>query len=245
MQKATVELSIVLPAYREKENLESFIPEIEDEFGEVPIEIIVVDDNSHDGTIELLKTLHQTYHNIVSLERPGLLGIGSALRDGYNIAQGEFIVSSDCDLSFRAADMRSLYEKAKTGYDLVLGYRVNRNPVGDEKGHKKSVKSWSEMYVFSPLSNFIIRLFSGIRLRNYNTNFRIIRTSVWRALATIERQHFFLFECIYRASLNGARITEIPVTFFPRKFGDSKVSFFKQAPKYFLKLIRCTLLSRN
>ncbi|MBP9869589.1 glycosyltransferase, partial [Patescibacteria group bacterium] len=117
-------LSIILPAYREKLNLEIFIPQIEAEFRDIPHEIIVVDDHSEDGTRELIESLHASSSHIQLLERPGLLGIGSALRDGYNKAQGEFILSSDADLSFSTADMRRLLEKIQQGFDIVLGYRV-------------------------------------------------------------------------------------------------------------------------
>lgn len=243
MERKTPELSIVLPTYKEKENLAVFVPQIEAEFRNVPIEIIVVDDNSRDGTRELTRRLNEIYRNITLLERPALLGIGSALRDGYNKARGEYILSSDAD-SFTTKDMRSLYEKIRAGFDLVLGYRVTyASADGGGSGHK-TVIAWLETFVISPLSNWIIRTVSGIRLRNYNTNFRVIRSSVWKNILTVENRQFFLFETIFRAKQKGARIAEIPAIFYPRKFGESKVSFFRQAPKYLLKLIRYTVFDR-
>lgn len=238
-------LSIVLPAYKEKDNLAVFIPRIEEEFKDVNIEIIVVDDNSKDGTKETLNDLDSRYQNVILIERPSLLGLGSALRDGYNAARGQYILSSDSDLSFLPKDMRSLYQKIQTGFDLVLGYRVNQSPAGGQEVHKKTIIGRFEMFIASPLSNFIIRLLSGVgKFKNYNTNFRIIRAETWKGFKTIEDRHFFLFETIFRAQRRGAKITEIPVSFLPRKFGESKVSFFKQAPKYFLKLLRYTFLGK-
>lgn len=239
----TVNLSIVLPAYKERENLAILIPQIESEFQGNSFEIIVVDDHSCDGTDELVKMLNKTHRNITFLERPGLLGIGSALRDGYNAAGGEYILSSDVDLSFTAPDMQALYEKICTGYDMVLGYKISKGR-GEGVEVKRTLHGWVEEYVTSPLSNGIIRLMSGIKLKNYNTDFRIIRASTWKSIQTIEDRQFFLFETIYRASHAGARITELPVTFSPRTFGESKVSFFKQAPRYFVKLIRCVFFKK-
>lgn len=236
MNEKKPELSIVLPTYKERENLAVLIPQIEAEFPDVSIEIVVVDDNSQDGAGELLREMNRTYQNIVFLERPGLLGIGSALRDGYNAARGEYILSSDADLSFAPQDMRRLFEKIRDGFDLVLGYRITHMPA--EGGGAKSFIGWLEMTTISPMSNFIIRVISGVGLKNYNTNFRIIRSSTWRSFRTSEDRQFFLFETIFRAKQEGAKMTEIPVTFCPRQFGKSKVSFFKQAPGYFLKLIR-------
>lgn len=237
----TVNLSIILPAYKEKENLAVLIPQIEEEFRSDPFEIIVVDDHSNDGTRELVGELNGRYHNVRLLERPGLLGIGSALRDGYNLASGEYILSSDADLSFATDDMRALYEKISTGYDMVLGYKISRKRKGSAE-MKRTFHGWLEEYVTSPLSNWLIRLLSGITLKNYNTDFRIIRTSLWKSIRTIEDRQFFLFETIYRAKQRNARITEIPVTFSPRTFGESKVNFFKQAPKYLLKLLQLVFL---
>lgn len=238
-----MKLSIILPAYKEKENLEIFIPRIEEEFFDTEHEIIVVDDNSKDGTRELLQVLHGRYPHVSLLERAGLMGIGSALRDGYNRARGEFILSSDSDLSFAPKDMRAIYNKIQEGFDLVLGYRI---PVPPEEGKRAqlSVHGWFENYLISPMSNLIIGVLSGVGLKNYNTNFRIIRASLWKRLRTVEDRQFFLFETIFRAKQAGAKITEVPVVFAPRKFGESKVSFFKQAPKYFLKLLKIVFADR-
>ncbi len=235
-----VNLSIVLPAYKEKENLAILIPQIETEFQDASFEIIVVDDHSCDGTRELIDGLNQTYHNIILIERSGLLGIGSALRDGYDRADGEYILSSDSDLSFSVQDMRALYEKICTGFDVVLGYKIYKST----KDQKKTIKVWCETFLFSLISNVIISVISGIGLKNYNTNFRIIRASMWDSILTVENRQFFLFETIFRAKQKGAKIAEIPVTFHLRKFGESKVSFFRQAPKYFVRLVLLVFFDR-
>lgn len=235
-----LELSIVLPAYKEKENLAIFIPQIEAEFKDTKIEIIVVDDNSKDGTKELIDGLNLTYKNIILIERPGLLGIGSALRDGYNKASGEYILSSDADLSFSPDDMRVIFNKIKSGFDLVLGYYTSVTSAGS-----RSLNGLVTVSI-STVSNMIMRLLAGVgNLKNYNTNFRVIRSSTWKSFVTVEDRNFFLFETIYRSKQNGARITEVPVTFSPRKFGESKLNFFQQAPRYFLKLIRFRLTGKS
>ena len=236
----TPELSIVLPAYKEKENLALLVPQIEDEFKKDRIEIIIVDDNSADGTRELAIELHRTYGNVILIERPGLLGIGSALRDGYNRAQGEYILSSDADLSFSPHDMRRIYNKIESGFDLVLGYYTSVASNGSRGLNGIVTVS------ISTISNMIMRLLAGVgNLKNYNTNFRVIRTSTWRSIVTVEDRNFFLFETIYRSKQKGARITEVPVTFSARKFGESKLNFFQQAPLYFMKLVRFRIFGRS
>lgn len=245
MKQKHTELSIVLPAYKEKENLAILIPLIETEFFDTAHEIIIIDDHSEDGTRELVQMFLAQYPHVVLIERPRLLGIGSALRDGYNAAQGKYVLSSDADLSFSPKDMRALYQKIQTGFDLVLGYRVSGALRDDAERKTISVHGWFETFVFSPMSNWIIEVMSGLGLKNYNTNFRIIRSSMWKHLRTVEDRHFFLFEMIFRAKQAGAQMAEIPVIFTARKFGESKVSFFKQAPKYFLQLVRITFFDRR
>lgn len=239
-----MELSIILPTYKEKENLEILIPEIENEFQNTAHEIIVVDDGSRDGTRELIAEFNAKYQNIFLQERAGLLGIGSALRDGYNKAQGEIIVSSDADCSFSAGDMRRIFEKTQAGYDMVLGYKVTDTPHDSTTRSKYNIRGWVENFIISPASNMIIGLLTGIGLKNYNTDFRAIKNSTWKKIHTKEDKMFFLLETIVRARQSGAKITEIPVTFSARKAGESKVHFLKQAPQYLYKLIRLVFLEK-
>src|SRR3989344_7792729 len=100
MNEQKLELSVVLPTYNEAKNLETLIPLVEEIFKDLRVEIIVVDDNSKDGTKEFLELLNEKFGNVKLISRTKLLGIGSAIRDGYNAAKGEYILSSDADLSF-------------------------------------------------------------------------------------------------------------------------------------------------
>ncbi len=242
MDENPLKLSIVLPAYKEAKNLAIFIPEIEKAFNGHSFEIIVVDDNSRDGTKELLDSLNKKFGNIKLISRPKLLGIGSALRDGYNAAEGEYILSSDADLSFVVEDMGRLFETIKEGYDIVLGYKVEYKPLKQE--HKPL---WVRVsYLVSRVGNWTIKNFSGMKnIRNFNTNFRILRRSKWLEIKTVEDGHFFLFETIFRILKKRAKLAEIPVIFYNRKFGDSKMNFLTQAPKYFFKLTCYTFFDKS
>ncbi len=234
-------ISIVLPTYNEAKNLEILIPEIEEEFGKSLLEIIVIDDNSQDGTKELLDSLNKKFGNIKLISRPGLMGIGSALRDGYNSSRGKFILSSDADLSFVVEDMRRLFETIKEGYDIVLGYKVKYKPLKQE--YKPL---WVRVsYLISQVGNLTVKNVSSMKnIRNFNTNFRSLRRSKWLEIKTVEDGHFFLFETIFRILKKGAKLAEIPVIFYDRKFGDSKMNFLTEASKYLFKLIRYTFFDK-
>jgi len=243
-----MKLSIVLPTYKEKENLSVLVPQIESAFeglsGEAGFEIIVVDDGSKDGTAELLGDFNKRFGNVRLIERGGLYGIGSALRDGYNAARGEFILSSDADLSFRPEDMKRLYEKIKEGCDLVLGYKIKYVPIS-EAGADGGVKDAWFKYAVSMLGNWTVLVLSRIKLKNFNTNFRILRREKWLKIKTNENNNFFNFETILKFSRNGFSIAEIPVMFYERRFGQSKLRFMKEAPKYFSKLIWYVFFDRS
>ena len=233
-----MDISVVLPTYKEKENLAILIPQIEDGFRDTEHEIIIVDDGSEDGTREIIAEFQRIYQNILFVERPGLMGIGSALREGYNRARGTFLISSDADCSFSVADMRALYTEILGGLDVVLGYRVASIPPSGSNSGARSFQGWLENYVISPLSNRVIGVFSGMKYRNYNTNFRAIRLATWRGMQTFEDRQFFHFEVLLNAKAAGAKISEIAVAFSPRFAGVSKVSFLSQAPGYLYKLIK-------
>ncbi len=117
-------LPIVLPTYNEKDNIKILIPRIEETFKHINHEIIVVDDNSPDGTARVPEELNEKYGNIRVIAREGKEGIGVAIREGYNNAHNSIILSSDSDLSFLSSDMYRLYEKVQEGYDFVWGSKL-------------------------------------------------------------------------------------------------------------------------
>ena len=215
--------------------MEILIPQIEAGFGESLLEIIVVDDNSRDGTKELLGALNNKFKNIKLISRPQLMGIGSAVRDGYNAAQGEYILSSDADLSFKVEDMKRLYGKISEGYDLVIAYRH-----GEGGGYEKKSAAVKIKYLLSWLGNFIVRNLSGLDVKDVSANFRIIRRDVWLCLKTVENTNSLLYEMIIKAKRNGSKIAQIPITFSERRFGKSKLNILKEAPKFLVKFIKYT-----
>lgn len=235
MDQNPLKLSVVLPVYKEAKNLAIFIPDIEKTFGDVALEIIIVDDNSQDETKEMIDYFNAEFKNIKLITRPKLMGIGSAIRDGYNTARGEYILSSDADLSFRTGSMLRLYEKIQEGYDLVLGYRHGMGGVYEKKTPVVKIK-----YIFSKVGNIVVRKLSGINVRDFSANFRIIRRDAWLRLKTVENTNALLFEMIIKAKKRGFKIAEIPISFYERKFGESKLNLWKEAPKFLIKFIKYT-----
>lgn len=226
------ELSIILPTYNERENIAIFIPDILRVFKDVPHEVLIVDDSSTDGTVDEVRELQKKYSGVRLISREKKDGIGSALRFGYSQARGQAILSSDCDLSFTADDLRRLYDELRKGYDFVVGSRHSRGSHYETPNLKIRLK-----YAASCAGNaFLTRIFK-IPVSDFSANCRVLRRTLWQTMATREDTNFFLFETILLAKERGARIAEIPVTFFDRRYGSSKINHMVEIPKAFWKML--------
>jgi len=116
-------LSIIIPTYNEAENIRKLIPAICESLSNHNFEIIVVDDNSPDGTAEIVKKLKDKYNNIKILKRPRKLGLASAVVDGLKLAEGDVIAVMDADFQHPPDLLPKMLEKIKEGYDLVIASR--------------------------------------------------------------------------------------------------------------------------
>jgi dolichol-phosphate mannosyltransferase len=234
MITSPIVLSIVLPTYQERKNVAVYVPEIEKTFADVRHEIIIVDDNSTDGTREEALTLNTRYGNIRVVGRKRKKGIGSAIRLGCNYAEGEYILTADADMSFSCADMRRLYEHIlKTNADLVLGCRHCLK--GCYYEHQQTATRVKNMV--SRMGNLFLRTVSGIKVHDFSANFRIIRRNAWKRLFIAENANIMLFETIAKAHHYGFRVEEIAVTFNERKFGHSKLNLCIEIPKYLWRVM--------
>lgn len=230
--KTFLALSIILPTYNERENVIIFIPQLVEIFRGIPHEVIVVDDNSPDGTAEVVRSLQKQFSNLRLMVRSEKSGVGSALRYGYNAAQGDVILSSDADLAFQPADLLKLYKAVAGGYDLAIGSRhssASRRDIPTFFGRLR--------YAVSRLGNRFLRLVFGIPLDDFSMNCRAIRRDLWMSLRSRENSNFFFFEMAFLAKARGARIIGVPVTFTDRRHGVSKINLFIEIPKAFMKMI--------
>lgn len=232
-------VSVILPTYNERENIEVLIPEVETAFEGIPLEILVVDDSSPDGTADVARALNVRYSNVRLVSRARKEGIGAAIHHGFDEARNDILISSDSDMSFQAADMLRLYRKILDGFDLVIGSRHSPGSRYDRIHFDIKVK-----YRVSYFGNRCLRFLTGVKLNDFSANFRGIRRSVWRFLDVTEKTNSILLEMILKAAYGGVRVTEIPVTFAERLHGKSKLNLSVEAPKFLLKLIKYVFLYR-
>jgi len=227
-------VSVVLSTYNERENLSRLVPIIENVFARNGIagEIIVVDDNSPDGTSEVAKELGQKFGNVRLLWRPGKLGPGSAHADGYKFSEGEIIVGMDTDFSHSPYDIPRFVAKVREGFDVVAGCRYTRGGQYEVNSFQTLKKS-----VASRLGNILIRTLSGVPLHDFTTAFRGIRREVVDSVETESKGNSFFMEFIIKSYRNGYRMTELPIVFRDRVAGKSKLSLGRQSFKMVFDLL--------
>jgi dolichol-phosphate mannosyltransferase len=210
---------IIIPTYNEVDNLRPLLEEI---FAQVPEgDVLIIDDNSADGTGLLADEIHTEKSQVHVIHRPGKLGLGTAYIVGfrYALAHGyDAVFEIDADFSHNPRYL-SAFLRAIEQADLVIGSRYVRGGYTPD---------WSPLRrLISGTGNIFARVLLGIPVRDCTAGFRCYRTHVLRnvGLDTIRSEGYaFQVELTYRVLKQGFRIVEIPIVFKDRRMGKSKMS---------------------
>lgn len=207
--KTTPELSLFLPVLDEEENLRPMHAKISaalDALGK-SAEVIYVDDGSTDKSLEILKEIAAADDRVrvISLRRN--YGQTAAMSAGIDAAKGDILIPMDADLQNDPADIKRLLDKLDEGFDVVSGWRKNRQ---DKLISRK---------IPSQIANRIISWIGGVHLHDYGCSLKAYRRDVIQDVRLYGEMHRFI--PIY-ASWAGARVTEIPVDHHARTMGKSK-----------------------
>ena len=214
--------SIFLPTYNERENLPIIVQLLVQTMDllEVQYEIIIVDDNSPDGTQEVAEKLQEIFgkNRIVLAPRPGKLGLGTAYIHALKFAKGEFCIIIDADLSHHPkhiADM--IAEQARGDLDIVVGSRCL--PGGGVHGWNLKRK------IVSRGANLLTEILLQPGISDITGSFRLYRRSQLQILMDecVSKGYVFQMEMIVRARSKGMKIGEVPIVFVDRIFGESKL----------------------
>ena len=213
---------IIIPTYNEKENIELLLQAI---FSlPVAFEVLIVDDNSPDGTAGIARELQTTYPDQIHLlERPGKQGLGTAYIVGfrYAIRQGyEYIFEMDADFSHNPEDLVRLHEAcAEQGYDLAIGSRYVTGV---------NVVNWPiKRVLVSYFASQYVRWVTGMPIKDATAGFKCYRRRVLEAIDPDRVQfvgYAFQISMKFNAWKHGFRITEVPIIFTDRTRGVSKMS---------------------
>ncbi|NEP43314.1 MAG: glycosyltransferase family 2 protein, partial [Okeania sp. SIO2H7] len=202
------EVSVVVPIYNEVESLPTLIEAIATtlQVTDLTYEIICVDDGSQDGSTELLKKLAALRDDLRAILLRRNYGQSAAMSAGFNYARGRAIVTLDGDLQNDPADIPLLLAKLNEGYDLVSGWRKDR-------------KDNTSRVLPSKIANWLIGRVTGVKLHDYGCSLKAYRSELAADVNLYGELHRFLPALAF---IEGARITEMPVGHYARKFGKSK-----------------------
>jgi dolichol-phosphate mannosyltransferase len=213
--------TVVIPTYNERGNIEELIGQILALGPEY--HVLIVDDNSPDGTGEVVRGLQRLNERIGIIGRPGKNGLGTAYMEGLTraLAEGaDFVAQMDADFSHAPSRLPQFLAKAQeTGADVVIGTRYARGG---------AIRNWPlARHVLSRCGNFYARLLLGGRFTDYTSGFMLHRASVLRGLPFCEfggSNFAFLLEMKVEYARAGARVVEEPIEFVNRTRGASKIS---------------------
>ena len=210
---------IVVPTYDEAENVEVLLDRLA--LSAPDAHVLVVDDNSPDGTGDLVARHLDYGRRVHLLRRPGKAGLGEAYRAGFSWALDhgyDEVVQMDADLSHPPESVPTLVE-ALADADLVVGSRYVR-------GGSIANWSWSRRLI-SWLGNLYVRLVLRLPVRDATAGFKAYRADTLREIAVLgshSNGYCFQVENTWRASRQGLRVVEVPITFTDRAAGQSKMS---------------------
>lgn len=218
---------VIIPTYNELENAENIIRKVmslQPEF-----DLLIVDDNSPDGTGNVVKKLQEEFPRLFLLSRKEKNGLGTAYIEGFKWClnkEYEFIFEMDADFSHNPDDLIKLYNACNEGADLAIGSRYITGV---------NVVNWPmNRVLMSYYASSYVRLITGMNIRDTTAGFVCYRRNLLKTIELDEikfRGYAFQIEMKFTASKFGFKIVEVPIIFTDRTQGESKMSkgIFKEA----------------
>jgi len=212
---------VIIPTYKERENIEAIVRAISSQ--SIPFNILIIDDNSPDGTASIVKDLQKSFPNLFLVERPGKQGLGTAyiagfiwaLERGYN-----YIYEMDADFSHDPRDLVKLYKAcSEEGADLAIGSRYISGV---------NVVNWPlSRVLMSYMASIYVRIITGMKIMDTTAGFKCYKRKVLENIRLDKIKSIgygFQIEMKFKTWRLGYKIVEVPIIFTDRKLGASKMS---------------------
>jgi dolichol-phosphate mannosyltransferase len=211
---------IIIPTFNEIDNIERMINTLFELHKDVSL--LIIEDGSPDGTADVVKRLQQTYpSNLHMIERTGKLGLGTAYVTGFKWAlekDYEFVFEMDCDFSHDPAQVPELLEAAQD-YDLVIGSRYIDGI---------RIINWPfRRLLLSYLASIYSRFVTGIPVLDTTGGFKCFTRKALQSLNLdniVSTGYIFQLELNYKIWASGQKVIEVPITFYERRDGQSKMA---------------------
>ncbi|MCP8304291.1 MAG: polyprenol monophosphomannose synthase [archaeon] len=221
-------IAVLIPTYNERDNISLLIDKVFNNFsdGTHDVHIVVIDDNSSDGTGYIVAKIAEVNDHVHLLSRPGKYGLGSAYMDGLRWSDSnlspDVFVQMDADLSHPPHYLPTLVKEALEGHDVTIGSRY-------VEGGGSVSWSWYRR-VISRGANSIARLMLRIREKDATSGFRTLSRRAVHALLDFDlssKGYAYQIESLFLYSTLGLSIKEVPILFFERRKGETKLSILE------------------
>jgi dolichol-phosphate mannosyltransferase len=201
-------VSVVIPCHNEEMNVEPLVTGLREHYGEYLHEIVLVDDNSRDGTADVLRRLSAEDPRVRPVYRTPPNGVGRAIADGYRAATGKWVLSMDCDFQHLLPEMRDLFDAAAAGCDVAVGSRFSRHSVLLNYPVQKIVANRG--------FHAIARLMLWRSFRDLTNNLKLMRAEVVQSLCLDEPGFAVNAETGLQPLVMGWRVKEVPMAWINR-----------------------------
>ena len=231
-----MKLSIVIHAYNESESIPETLSTLYDKLVKENIthEIVVVNDNSKDNTLEVLTQLQLSIPTMVVYTNQGLNGFGYAVRYGLERFTGDVVAVMMADLSDSPEDLVAFYSKIQEGYDCVFGSRwIKGGAVYDYPIVKKRINRFA---------NWIVKVVFRLKYNDCTNAFKLYRKETIEGIKPFLSPHFNLtLELPLKAIVRGYTYAVLPNSWTNRKYGESKLKIKEMGSRYFFILLYCLI----
>jgi glycosyltransferase involved in cell wall biosynthesis len=204
-----MDLSLIIPVFNEAQNLRPLYEQLKAALDATAVdyEIIAIDDGSRDDSFAILKELHDQDPALKVIRFRRNFGQTAAFAAGFDLAQGDVVITMDADLQNDPADIPLLLDKMAGGYDVVSGWRVDRKD------------TFLTRRLPSMIANWLISTVTGVHLHDYGCSLKAYRREVVKGVQLYGELHRFIPAL---SSWMGVEVAEIPVRHHARRFGSSK-----------------------
>jgi dolichol-phosphate mannosyltransferase len=233
-----VQITVVLPTFNERDNIIPLIERGLAALASYDVEMLVVDDDSPDGTWQVVAQVAERNPHVRLIRRTQERGLTTAIATGIANARGAWVAWMDCDLSMPPEDLPRLAQALEAGADMAAGSRYM--PGGQDVGH-----SWLAL-AFSRTINLAASFLLGQRITDYTSGFIMAHREVFDRVELRGDYGEYCIDLLYRAARAGFRIVEVPYVCVPRGAGESKTAtnalgYVKRGWKYVLTVLQLRL----
>jgi len=235
---------VIIPTYKERENIEAIIKAVS--CLSIAFDILIIDDNSPDGTADIVKDLQKSYNNLHLIERPGKLGLGTAYLAGFKWALEKgynYIYEMDADFSHDPNDLMKLFRAcSEDEADLAIGSRYISGV---------NVVNWPlSRVLMSYFASIYVRIITGMKIMDTTAGFKCYKKKVLENIRLDKIRsvgYGFQIEMKFKTWILGYKIVEVPIIFTDRRLGASKMSggIFNEALWGVLRMKIKSMFSKN